>query len=73
MSIEITKAMVDMFSANIYHLSQQEGSRLWEHCRQESQDGESKFYDRIGKRKARRKEGRHSDVVYNDTKHSEEC
>lgn len=70
MSIEVTKAMVDMFSANIYHLSQQEGSRLHEHCRQETQEGESKFYDRIGLRKARRKEGRHSDVVYDDTPHS---
>lgn len=70
MSIEITTAMVDMFSANALHLSQQEGSVLWEHARQEEQDGESKFYDRIGKRTARRKEGRHSDVVYDDTPHS---
>ena len=70
MSIEITKAMVDMFSANVYHLSQQEGSRLFQYCRQETQEGESKFYDRIGARKARRKEGRHSDEVYDDTPHS---
>ena len=70
MSIEITKAMVDQFSANVMHLSQQKGSRLWEHCRQESQEAESKFYDRIGKRNMRRKEGRHSDVVYDDTPHS---
>lgn len=69
-SIEITTAMVDQFSANVLHLSQQKESRLWAHCRQESQEAEAKFYDRIGKKAARRKEGRHADVVYSDTPHS---
>lgn len=70
MSFEITTAMVDKFSANVMHLAQQKESRLFQYCRQETQQAESKFYDRIGKRKARRKEGRHSDVVYTDTPHS---
>mgnify|MGYP006427291041 CR=1 FL=1 len=69
-SFEVTTAMVDMFSSNVMHLSQQKGSRLEQFTRRESQDSESKFWDRIGKRKARRKEGRHSDVVYTDTPHS---
>ena len=70
MSQQITTAMVDMFSANVMHLSQQNESRLWEHCRQETQSSESKFYDRVGLGKVRRKEGRHSDIVYSDTPHS---
>lgn len=70
MSFEITTAMVDKFSANVMHLAQQKESRLYQFCRQEVQNAESSFYDRIGTRKARRKEGRHSDVVYTDTPHS---
>lgn len=70
MSQQITTSMVDQFSANVMHLAQQKGSRLRSLCRMESQNAESAFYDRIGARTARRKEGRHSDVVYDDTPHS---
>lgn len=70
MSQQITTSMVDQFSANVMHLAQQEGSRLRQFCRQESQSAEASFYDRIGARTTRRKEGRHSDVVYDDTPHS---
>lgn len=70
MSQQITTAMVDQFSANVFHLAQQEGSRLRQYCRQESQAAESAFYDRIGARKSRKKQGRHSDVVFDDTPHS---
>ena len=70
MSFQVTTAMVDQFSANVYYLSQQKMSRLRPYCRQEYQHGESAFYDRIGTREARRKEGRHSDIVYTDTPHS---
>lgn len=69
-SVEVTTAMVDMFSSNVMHLSQQEGSMLYEYCRHETQDAESKFHDRIGKSKARRKAGRHSDVLFSDIPHS---
>lgn len=62
--------MVDMFSANVMHLVQQKGSRLRKYCRSEVQNAESKFHDRIGQRKMKRKEGRHSDVTYSDTPHS---
>jgi len=70
MSQEITTAMVDMFSANVMHLVQQEGTRLLPYCRMESFNGESKFFDRIGLATAKRKEGRHSDVIYEDIPHS---
>lgn len=63
--------MVDQFSSNVFHLAQQEGSVLRPFCRMESQSAESSFYDRIGIRgKSRKKQGRHSDVVYDDTPHS---
>ena len=70
MSQQITTAMVDQFSSNVLHLAQQKGSRLRPFCRMESQSAESSFYDRIGARGTKRKEGRHSDVVYEDTPHS---
>jgi hypothetical protein len=70
MSFQVTTAMVDMFSANVFHLSQQQMSRFRPFVRNENQNAETAFYDRIGTREARRKEGRHSDVVYVDTPHS---
>ena len=70
MSQQITTSMVDQFSSNVMHLAQQEGSRLRQYCRMESQSAESAFWDRIGKRSVKRKEGRHSDIVFSDTPHS---
>lgn len=70
MSQEITQAFVDQFSANVFHLSQQKGSRLKPAVRNESQNGESAFYDRIGKVSAVKKAGRHSDTPQLDTPHS---
>lgn len=69
-SFEVDTAMIDLFSSNVMHLSQQMESRFLPYVRQETQMAEAKFYDRIGKRSMRRKEGRHSDVVYTDTPHS---
>lgn len=69
-SAQVTTAMIDMFSANVMHLSQQSESRLFPYCRQESQNAESAFYDRIGLREAKDKEGRHSKVTYSNTPHS---
>lgn len=70
MSFQITTAMVRQYSANVMHLAQQKGSRLREYCRLETQNSEAAFYDRIGSRTARLKEGRHADVIYTDTPHS---
>jgi len=70
MSQQITTSMVDQFSSNVMHLAQQDGSRLRPFCRMESQSAEASFYDRIGSRSVKRKEGRHSDIVFADTPHS---
>lgn len=48
MSSLITESYVQQFGANVFHLSQQKGSKLRETVRQETQKGESAFYDRIG-------------------------
>lgn len=70
MSVQVTTAMVNQFSANVFHLSQQKGSRLRSTVRVESQNAEAAFYDRIGAVDAKTKSTRHADVEYSDTPHS---
>ncbi len=70
MSSLITESYVQQFGANIFHLSQQKGSKLRETVRQETQKGESAFYDRIGTVAAIKKVGRHSTTPQLDTPHS---
>ena len=70
MSQQIPTAFVDQFSSNIFHLSQQKGSRLRAAVRNESQKGESGFYDRIGAAVAQKKVSRHADTPQIDTPHS---
>ena len=70
MSFQITKAFVQQFSANIYMLAQQKGSRLRPFVRSESVQGKSKAFDRIGSKTARRKTTRHEDTPQTDTPHS---
>lgn len=70
MSIEITEAAVKQYSANVFHLAQQKGSRLAMFVRKETQNSEASFYDRIGAVTAMKKVGRHSDTTYQDTPHS---
>lgn len=70
MSVQVTEAMVNQFNANVFHLSQQKGSRLRGTVRSSVQNSESDFYDRIGAVEAKEKSGRHSDVEYSDTPHS---
>jgi hypothetical protein len=63
--------MVKQFSSNIYHLSQQEDSRLMPVItRKESITGEEKFFDRIGPVEVMEKVGRHSDTTFQDTPYS---
>lgn len=62
--------MVNQFNANVFHLSQQKGSRLKGTVRSDVQNSESDFYDRIGAVAAKEKSGRHSDVEFSDTPHS---
>jgi len=70
MSIQITEAFVKQYSSNVFHLSQQKGSKLQGAVRNESQNSESAFYDRIGSVNAQLKVGRHSDTTYSNTPHS---
>lgn len=60
---------VNSFSSNVFHLSQQKGSRFASLCRNEMQKSEKAFYDYLGSVAATRKTGRHSDTVYSDTPH----
>lgn len=70
MSFEITEAFVNEYHSNVMHLSQQKGSRLQGSVRNETQKGESDFFDRIGAVDAEKKVGRHSDTTYMNTPHS---
>ena len=70
MSSQITTAFVKQYSAEVFHLSQQLGSKLSPYVRNESQKGESAFYDRIGPVVAQKKLSRHSDTPQIDTPHS---
>jgi len=71
MSTLIDVARVQQFSANVFHLSQQEGSVLRNMgIRLETQKSKASFYDRIGAVSAQRKTSRHSDTPQIDTPHS---
>lgn len=70
MSQQITEAFVKQFEANLFHLSQQKGSRLRGAVRVESQVGKSKFFERLGAVVAQKKTSRHSDTPLIDTPHS---
>jgi hypothetical protein len=70
MSQQITEAHVKQFNANLYHLSQQKGSRLMMAVRRETQKGKSEFFDRLGPVTAQKKVSRHNDTPLYDTPHS---
>lgn len=70
MSSEITTAFVKQYNSNVFHLSQQKGSRLRDKVRRESQKGESQFYDRLGAATAVLRTSRHSDTPQIDSAHS---
>ena len=70
MSFQVTTAFVKQFSANVFHLSQQKGSRLRGRVRTETQMGESQFWDRIGLVTAQELSGRHVDTPQIDTPHT---
>jgi hypothetical protein len=69
MSQFVTEHMVKQFSSNVWHLSQQKGSRLRGIVRTETLNGEAGFYDHYGPVEAQEKIGRHSDTTYQDTPH----
>lgn len=70
MSTEITTAFVKQYSAEVFHLSQQKGSRFQDKVRNERQNGKEAYYDRIGEVTAQVKTSRHSDTPQIDTPHS---
>lgn len=70
MSSQVTEAFVNQFNTNVMHLSQQQGSRLQDKVRKETQKGESQFFDRIGPVAATKRTGRHAPTPQADTPHS---
>ncbi len=70
MSQQITEAQVQQYGANVFHLSQQKGSRLKGLVRNESQNSKAMFFDRLGQVTAVKKAGRHSSTPQIDTPHS---
>lgn len=70
MSTEIPVSFVKQFGANVFHLSQQKGSKLRGAVRVESVKGDSRFFDRIGKAAAVVRTTRHGDTPIMDTPHS---
>lgn len=70
MSQQIPVSYVDQFNSNVFHLSQQKGSRLQSRVRNESQSSESQFWDRIGETDPEKRTSRHQDTILKDTPHS---
>jgi hypothetical protein len=70
MSIQITTAFVEQYKANVYHLTQQKGSKLRRAVRVETVTGKSGYYEQIGATSARKRTSRHSDTPRMDTPHS---
>tara|TARA_R110000822_G_scaffold103990_3_gene230688 strand:- start:1756 stop:2628 length:873 start_codon:yes stop_codon:yes gene_type:complete len=70
MSINVTTAFVEQYSANVQHLVQQDGSKLRGLVREEAVVGKNAFFEQIGATAARRRPSRHSDTPRIDTPHS---
>lgn len=69
MSFEIDKALVQTYKRNIEIKYQQMGSRIRPHCRQETQNAEFDFFDRIGPTDAVEVITRHGDTPLVSTPH----
>lgn len=70
MSAQITTARVQQYSADVFHLVQQKGSRLRNAVRMETQRSKTAFYDRLGSVTAVLRTTRHADTPQIDTPHS---
>jgi hypothetical protein len=70
MSSQISTAFVQQYKAEVFHLSQQKGSKLAGAVRNETQQGESAYYDRLGAATAVLKTSRHADTPQIDSEHS---
>ncbi len=69
MSFQVDTALVNTYKSNIEIQFQQKGSRLRQYCRQESQNAEFDFYDRITATDAVEVTGRHQDTPLISTPH----
>ena len=69
MSVQITTAFVEQYSANVEHLAQQMNSRFSGKVRMESQHGKTKFYEQVGAVSAQKITTRHGDTPRLDTPH----
>jgi hypothetical protein len=69
MSFQIDTALVNAYNSNINIKFQQKGSRLRPYVRQESQNSEFDFFDRIGPTAAVKVKNRHADTPLISTPH----
>lgn len=69
MSQQIDKALIQSYRSNIEIQFQQKGSRLRGTVRNETQNSEFDFYDRIGSVEAQKVTTRHGDTPLNETPH----
>lgn len=70
MSVEITTAFVEQYGANIDLLSQQKNSRFSMCVRNETQTGESAYFEQVGATDVQEATSRHDDTPRMDTPHA---
>jgi len=70
MSVQVTTAFVEQYSANVQMLSQQKGARLRRAVSEESVRGKNAFFEQIGTVAARKRPSRHADTPRMDTPHA---
>jgi hypothetical protein len=70
MSVQITTAFVEQYKSNVYHLTQQKGSKLRRAVDVETVVGNRAFFEQLGQTEARERTSRHADTPRMDTPHS---
>lgn len=70
MSVQVTTAFVEQYKANVYHLTQQKGSKLRRAVRVENVNGTNAYFEQIGATAARQRTTRHADTPRMDIPHS---
>jgi hypothetical protein len=70
MSVQITTAQVEQYKSNVYHLTQQKGSKLRKAVRTEAVVGYNAYFEQIGATTARVRTSRHADTPRMDMPHS---
>jgi hypothetical protein len=70
MSVQVTTAFVEQYKANVYHLTQQKGSKLRRAVRTESVTGRNAYFEQLGSTSARQRTSRHADTPRMDMPHA---